>query len=167
MYNRFGEMDSAGEMNQKAAELKMKGDKEALIALALENGLDKEDAEEYLDDEVPELATELQAAIGKLNAESKDLKLSGVLMDMVTELMDLCTTNRDLCRAVRRREKDLAGYLAEVAEAGYKSRCIVHKRIVERTRQIKSIVGKHEFAIGVPDKQTRRKLALSYWGVKE
>lgn len=167
MDNRFGKMDSAVELNQKAAALKMQGDKEALIALALENGLDKEDAEEYLDDEVPELATELQAAIGKLNAESKDLQLTGVLMDMVTELMDLCTTNGDLCRAVRRKEKDLAGYLAEVAEAGYESRCIVHKRIVERTRTIKSIVRKHELAIGMPDKQTRRKLALSYWGAQE
>lgn len=163
MFEKFGEFDSVEELNRVAAEKKAEWDEEALIALALENGIDKEEAEDYMDGCMEELATPLMAAVGKLKAESEDLKLSGVLMDWVTELMDLCTGDYNFCTAVRKKGKDLAGYIALTAETGYEHRCVVDKRIVAKAGKIKSIVGSHEFAIGIPDKKTRRELALKYY----
>ena len=110
-----------------------------------------------------ELATPLMAAVGKLKVESEDLKLKGVLQDWVDELRIMCTEDEDFAEAVRRKGKDLAGYIAKTAETGYENRAVVDKRIVEKAGKIKSIIGNHEFSIGIPDKKTRRELAKAYY----
>lgn len=163
MFEKFGEFDSVEELNRAAAAQKEEGDEEALIALAVENGLDKGDAEDYMDGCMEELATPIMAAAGKLKLEQEDLKLGGVLNDWVEELLGLCAGDEQLCHAVRKKGKDLAGYIALTAESGYKNRTVVDKRIVARTTTIKGILGSHEFAIGIPDKATRKKLIRQYY----
>lgn len=163
MYEKFGEFDSFEELNRAAAAKKEEGDEEALFALAQENGLDKEDVEEYLDGIVEELATVSMAAIGKLKLEKEDLKLGGVLSDWVDELMEMCMESQELAAAVRKKGKDLAGYIAATADSGWKNRVIVDKRIVNKTKEVKKIIGTHEFAIGIPDRKTRRELARAYY----
>lgn len=163
MFDKFGEFDSVEELNRAAAAQREEGDEDAVVALALENGLSRDDAEDFMDGVIRELATDLQAAIGKLRVEAEDLKLSGVLMDWVNELIDLCVNDVPFRAAVRRKGKDLAGYIALTAENGYENRCVVDKRIVEKAGKIKSIVGSHEFSIGIPDKKTRKELALKYY----
>lgn len=163
MFEKFGEFDSCEELNRAAAAQKKGGDREALILLAKENGIDPEEAEDYLDDMMPELATPLMAAIGKLSVEAEDLKLGGVLLDWVDELKMECTDSPRLCRAVRKKGKDLAGYIALTAENGYKNRTVVDKRIVAKTKEVKNIVGTHEFAIGIPDRKTRKQLMREYY----
>lgn len=163
MYEKFGEFDSFEELNRAAAAQKAEGDDEALFALAQENGLDKEDVEDYLDGIVEKLATVSMAAIGKLKLEKEDLKLGGVLSDWVDELMEMCMESQGLAAAVRKKGKDLAGYIAATADSGWKNRVIVDKRIVNKTREVKKIIGTHEFAIGIPDRKTRRELARAYY----
>lgn len=48
MFEKFGEMDYEEFIRTAAAE-RQEGDLEALITLAVENGLEKEDAEDYMD----------------------------------------------------------------------------------------------------------------------
>lgn len=72
MFDKFGEFDSVEELNRAAAGLKAEGDEEALIALALENGIEKEDAEDYLDGCMEELATVTMAAFGRIRMEEKE-----------------------------------------------------------------------------------------------
>ncbi len=168
MYDKFGEFASVEELNRAAAAQKAEGDEEALIALAEENGIDKDDALDYMDDCVEELATPLMAALGKLKVEKEDLKLEGILKDWAEEIEAMCTENIGLCRAVREKGKDLAGYLAMTAEAGFKNAATVDPKIVQRTsRQIRNIVGNHPLKIGVPDKLTRRYLIREYYLGKE
>ncbi|MBQ7925925.1 MAG: hypothetical protein IJ335_06475 [Lachnospiraceae bacterium] len=156
MFDKFGEFDSAEELNRAAAAQFKEGDEAAIYAIAEENGIDKEDADDYMDGCTDELATPLMAAVGKLKVESEDLKLKGVLQDWVDELRIMCTEDEDFAEAVRRKGKDLAGYIAKTAETGYENRAVVDKRIVEKAGKIKSIIGNHEFSIGIPDKKTRR-----------
>lgn len=163
MFEKFGEFDSCEELNRAAAAQKEQGDEEALILLAKENGLDQEDAEDYYDGALEVLATPVMAAVGKLAIESADLKLGGVLLDWVDELRSMCLESEEFARAVRRKGKGLDGYIARTAEEGYKNRAVVDRRIVDKTKQIKQILGNHEFAIGIPDKKTRRKLAMEYY----
>ena len=110
-----------------------------------------------------ELATVSRAALGKLKLEKEDLKLGGVLSDWVDELMEMCMESQELAAAVRKKGKDLAGYIAATADSGWKNRVIVDKRIVNKTKEVKKIIGTHEFAIGIPDRKTRRELARSYY----
>ena len=69
LYETFGEFDSAEEINKAAANQKKEGDKTALIELAKENGIDEDDANDYFDDIVPELCSDLMAAEGKIRVE--------------------------------------------------------------------------------------------------
>lgn len=163
MFDKFGEFDSVEELNRAAAAQREEGDEEALVLLAEENGIDPEDVEDYLAGCTEELATPLMAAVGKLNVEKEELKIKGILSDWVDELVSMCTEEESFARAVRKKGKDLAGYIALTADSGYEHRAVVDKVIVKRTTTIKSIIGSHEFSIGIPDKKTRRELARQYY----
>lgn len=62
MVHKFGVFNTVEELNLAAAAQKAEGDTEALYALAAENGIAREDAEDYLDGVAEELATPLMAA---------------------------------------------------------------------------------------------------------
>ena len=47
MFDKFGEFDSAEEINRAAAAQLKEGDLDAVKTIAEENGLDSEDAEDY------------------------------------------------------------------------------------------------------------------------
>lgn len=162
MFDKFGEFDSAEEINRAAAAQKAEGDDEAVMEIARENGIDKEDAQDFIEGHLDELTTPLLAALGKLKIEKDDLKLTGVLSDWVDELNTMCTESMTFAEAVRKKGRELAGYIALTADSGYKHRAVVDKRIVEKTT-IKGIIGNHEFAIGIPDKKTRRAIAEKYY----
>ena len=66
MFEKFGEFDSAEELNKAAKGFKDEEDEENLYKLAEENGIDKEDAEDYWDGETDELASETMAAVGRI-----------------------------------------------------------------------------------------------------
>ena len=83
MFEKFGEFNSVEELNKTAEGLKAEGDADSLIELAVENGLDKEDAEDYMDGIVEELANKLMAAFGKIKVEEADLKPYGIMIDWV------------------------------------------------------------------------------------
>lgn len=73
MFDKFGEFDSAEEINKAAKGLKDEGDFDSLYALAEENGIDKEDAEDYVAGDVEELANQAMAAMGRLEVEKKEI----------------------------------------------------------------------------------------------
>ncbi len=167
MYDKFGEFDTPEEINQAAAAQRQQGDEDALRLLARENGIDEEDAEDYYDGAIDALVNPATAAIGKLNVETADLRLGGVLLDWIAELRDMCVKSEDFARAVRRKGKDLAGYMAIIVDEGYENRTIVDQRIINKTRQVKKIIRNNPLAIGIPDKRTRRQLAEQYYTGKK
>lgn len=163
MFDKFGEFDSAEEINKAALKMRNEKNEESLLGLCEENGIDKEEAEDFMDGCIDELVNPLMAALGKLKVEKEDLKLAGVLNDWVDELRNMCMESEEFARAVRKKGKGLDGYIALTAETGYKNRAIVDRRIVKKTDQVKKIIGDHEFSIGIPDKAERRKLANEYY----
>lgn len=74
MFDKFGEFDSAEELNKAAEGFKNEGDLESLYALAEENGISKENAEDYADGYVDQLASVTMAAYGRLEVEEKEIK---------------------------------------------------------------------------------------------
>ena len=73
MFDKFGEFDSVEEMNKKADKLKADGDTEKICELAQENGIDLEDAEDFISGFQEEFASPLMAATGKIKVESKKI----------------------------------------------------------------------------------------------
>ena len=128
------------ELNDKAAELKSAGDLSELVKLAEENGLEKEDAEEYMDSDDAEdcLCNATMAAIGKLNMEEQDLHLESQMKDWKDFIVQMLTEypiehiddGRDtLANAVFNPEKKLLDVLAAGLKLSSENRVTLDRRI--------------------------------------
>lgn len=122
MFEKFGEMDYEEFIRTAAAE-RQEGDLEALITLAVENGLEKEDAEDYMDGIVDTLVTPYMAALAKLEGEAKELGIRGHQLDQKDTILTLLDKNEELCLAVRKKEKTLTECLARILT--FSSECAV------------------------------------------
>lgn len=166
MFEKFGEFDSYEEINRAAAAQKKEGDEAALIALALENGLDREDAEDYMDIELDHMITPLQAAMGKLGIEKKELQLAGVLTDWEELIEELCLEDEDLQLAVRRKGKYLVNCLAALLKFSFENKVQVSDAVVKATRVMHN--GKTEpmrgpLYMGIPNKLQVKQIIREYY----
>ena len=90
MFDKFGEFDSSEELNKAAEGLLEEGDIESLKIMAAENGIDTADVEDYEDGLINSLTTPLTAAYGKLDIESKELKITEIMEDWMQYIKIMC-----------------------------------------------------------------------------
>ena len=130
------------ELNDKAAELKNAGYLSELVKLAEENGLEKEDAEDYMDSDDPEdcLCNATMAAIGRLNMEEQDLHLESQMKDWKDFIVQMLTDypadhageDRDtLANAVFNPDKKLLDVLAAGLKLSSENLITVDMRIIK------------------------------------
>ena len=100
MFDRFGEFDSAEEMNRAAAAQLAEGDMDAVLAIAEENGIEQTEAEDYIEGITTELVTPLMAALGKLKMEQEEYEIGGILEDWVQQIQALCIKEEQMRNAV-------------------------------------------------------------------
>lgn len=166
MFEKFGEFDSAEEINAKAAGLIAAGDKAAVAELAEENGIEVEDAEDYIDGVVLELCTPFMAAEGKLNIERKDLGLGGILKNWADSVITLCTEDAALCAAVRKKGKNMKDCMAELIRYSFENKIQVNDRIVDAVKVNHN--GKMEqmrkpLYLGFPEKAEEKRIIREYY----
>ena len=75
MFETYGEMETAEEINAVARSLKEDGEKENLDKLCKENGIDLELAGLFWDGEIDFITDPAMAAVGKLDLEVKEAKV--------------------------------------------------------------------------------------------
>ena len=173
MEKKFGIFNTVEELNRAAAAQKAEGDLEALIGLAVENGLEKEDAEDYMDSDDPEdcLCNATMAAIAKLKLEEQDLHLESQLKDwkdfivqMLTEYpIDHADGDRSaMGNAVFNPDKHLLDVLAAGMKLASKNRVTVDRRITKAA-------GLPESAgqIGMCGRDELKKIILDYYMGKQ
>ena len=142
MEKKFGVFNTVDELNRAAAAQKAEGDLEALIGLAEENGLEKEDAEEYMSSTDPTdfFCNPTMAAIGKLNMEAQDLHLESQMLDwkdlivqMLTEYpVDHADEDRGaMGNAVFNPDKKLLDVLAAGLKLSSENRVTLDRRITQ------------------------------------
>lgn len=161
------------ELNDKAAELKSAGDLSELVKLAEKNGLEKEDAEDYMDSDDPEetLCNETMAAIGKLKLEEQDMKLESQMKDwkefVVQMILEYPAQHKEedgaaLANAVFNPDKKLLDVLA----AGLK---MASENRVKIDRRITKAAGLPESAgqIGMCGRDELKKIILDYYMGKQ
>ncbi len=168
MEKKFGVFETVEELNRAAAAQKAEGDLEALIGIAVENGLEKEDAEEYMDSDDPEdfLCNATMAAIGKLNMEEQDLHLESQMKDWKDFIVQMLTDypldhpedGATLANAVFNPEKKLLDVLAAGLKMASKNRVTVDRRITKAA-------GLPESAgqIGMCGRDDLKKIILDYY----
>lgn len=130
MEHKFGIFETVEELNRAAAAQKAEGDLEALIGLAEENGLDREDAQDYMEGMTDCLCTPYMAAVGKLEKEAAELNLESQLKDWKDYVIMLAGENEKLCNAVFSKENSLKKVLAAGLKKASVSRIKVDMSII-------------------------------------
>lgn len=143
LFAKFGEFDSAEEINRAAAAQKAQGDLEAVRMIAKENGIDEMDADDFWrGDDIDELCSPFTAALGKLDIESAALDLPTSLqlwVDFIKNMI-LGDDGADLMIGIRRKGKDLVSLLAKLIVETSKSRKNVPSDIVSAARKLDSSI---------------------------
>lgn len=166
MFERFGEFDSAEELNRAAEAQKAEGDEQALVSIAKENGIDVEDAEDFMDGVVEVFTTPLMAATGKLKIESEDIEIDGILSDWKNQIIEMCMDNEDIQIAVRRKGKRLAECMARLIRFAFENKVLVSDKIVNITKVTHN--GKEEamrkpLYLGIPNRMQTEKIIKEYY----
>lgn len=131
MFDKFGEFDSSDEINRAAAAQRREGDYEAILAIAEENGIDPEDAQDFIDGNVAALVTPLTAAFGKLDIEAAELEPYEIMEDWLGYIRLRCTESPEMAEAVRRRGKSLKGCIAALLTWSFKNQRPVPEEIAK------------------------------------
>lgn len=158
MFDKYGEFDSADEMNAKAAELLAAGNTEGVLILAAENGLDPEDADDFINGDIPELTNALLAASGKLDIEDAKLKLDEIMADWLSYIRMECAENPGMAAAVRRKGKSLKGCIAALLAWSFGHQKQVDKEIIKAAG-----VNAGRVTMGIPGNGTAKKIIREYY----
>lgn len=156
MFDKFGKM-SYDELIRTAKAEKEEGDEEALIALAQENGLDQEDAEDYMDDLTEVLCTPREAAVARVEMEAKDLEVSGIWEEWKGCVLEMCMQEEDLACAVCRKNRSLLGLFGKLLKLGFDSKQRVDKRICKEAGLNDSVY------TGIPTRQQVAETISNYY----
>ena len=113
MFDIFGEFNSAEEINLSAAGQREQGDKESLLVLAKENGIDEAIAECFFNGEIDMLVDDTSAAMGKIEIEKEiagikaDFNFNDIQDSIISYLMAECMESTDFAKKVRSKGKSL------------------------------------------------------------
>lgn len=157
MFEKFGEMDSYKEINDLAEAMFNEGDLESIKILAEENGI-SEYADLYISGDIPYLCDAESAAMGKLEVESKSLKMKGLMLDWLEYIRGLCMENDLIAHQVRKKEKSLKECLAKLLMYSFQNRITVDPKIVKAAKILASRVD-----FGVPGMGEAKKLIREYY----
>lgn len=139
MFDKFGEFDSVEELNNAAGGLLEEGDLGNLRALAKENGIEKEDVQDYIDGCVDQLATPVTAALGRIKimraeATGNDAFVMNTILDFIeTETLG----DERLQQAVMQKGKRARVIYAKLRDGARKSGCAcgTDRQLVEIIRE--------------------------------
>lgn len=161
MFDKFGEFDSADEINRAAAAQRKEGDNEAILAIAEENGIDREDAIDFIDGCVAAFVTPLMAAYGKLDIEAKELQPYEIMEDWLQYIKLRCAEEPEMAVAVRRKGKSLKGCIAALLEWSMKNQRPVDSEI------LKAVGINYKVTLGIPGMGRAKKIITEYYLGKE
>lgn len=158
MYERFGEFNSAEEINETAVNLRREGDTESIKILAKENGIDEEIAEIFIKGTQLYLCDNMSAAIGKLDIEEKDLKAKEIMADWADYIKARCFEDENMAKAVRRKDKSLKGCIGALLTWSFKNQIPVDKDIMKAAG-----VTAGRCTLGIPGIGTAKKIITEYY----
>lgn len=157
MFEKYGEFDSADELNVAAATALEQGDKDAVMALAAENGIEAMDAEDYIGGCVAELCTPIMAAVGKLNVEKQALKLPSMMEYWFSQLNEMLLDDPALTEAVRKKGKRITALFGKLLKASSESRKVIPAEITKAAGLSGNIY------VGDVDRLTFKKMVNDYY----
>jgi len=158
MFDKFGEFDSVEELNRAANAQFLEGDEDAIRALAAENGIDPEDAQDYIDGVVLHLATTMSAALGKLAIEkAQPFAQTNTMEDWTMQLTSLITKDANVAAGVRKKVKSLKGMYTHILKWS-----LDHQKEIDKDI-LKECGIKFKVTDGNPTMAQARQLIIAYY----
>lgn len=161
MFEKYGEFDSYEEINRAAAAQLEEGDTEAIYAIAEENGIDREDAEDYIDGDAAELVTALMAAQGKLKIETAELQPKEIMADWLDYIQIQCFEDQEMRLAVRRKGKSLKECIGKLVKWSLDHAEAVDKDIIKAAGL--PSWAQNGCKLGIPGMGTAKQLIKEYY----
>ena len=158
MFEKFGELNSFGEINELAENLFNEGDTESLKAMAKENGIQNEFVQMYLQGDIPVLCDPLTAAMGKIDVEVAELKPQEIMEDWVEYLRGQCMENEILAYQVRKKGKSLKGCIAALLKWSFSNQQKIDKDILKAAG-----VSDGRVTLGIPGMARAKKIITDYY----
>lgn len=158
MFDRFGEFDSAAEINETAVNLRKEGDVESLKVLAEENGIDLDILDVFIEGDLLYICDDMSAAVGKIEVEAKEVKCAEIMEDWVEYIKAQCFEKPEIARAVRRKKKSLAGCIAELLKWSFKNQIPVDKEIMKAAG-----VTAGRCTLGIPGMARAKQIITEYY----
>lgn len=158
MFDRFGEFDSAAEINETAVNLRAEGDRESLKVLAEENGIDADILEAFMNGDLFYLCDNMTAAIGKVEVEAKQMKCGEIMGDWVEYIKAQCFEKPAVAEAVRKKGKSLEGCIAAILKWSFKNQIPVDKKIMKEAG-----VTAGKCTLGIPGMARAKKIITEYY----
>lgn len=158
MFDRFGEMSSADEINTLAVNLRKEGDTDSIYVLAKENGIDEAVAEIFMAGDLLYMCDDMAAAIGKIEIEAAELKPVEIMADWVDYLKSKCFEDPEMAKAVRRKGKNLKGAIAALLTWSFKNQHPVDKDILKAAG-----VTANRCTLGIPGMGRAKKIMSDYY----
>ena len=158
MFDKFGEMDTFGEINELADNLFNEGDTESIKTMAKENGIDKEYVDMYLAGDIQVLCDAMTAALGKIDVEVADLKPKEIMEDWVEYLRGQCMENELLAFNVRKKGKSLKGCIAALLMWSFKNQQPIDKGIIKAAG-----VSAGKVTLGIPGMARAKQIITAYY----
>lgn len=158
MFDKFGEMDTFGEINELAENLFNEGNTASIKTMAKENGIDKEYVEMYLSGDIPVLCDAMTAALGKIDVEAEELKPKEIMEDWVEYLRGQCMENELLAFNIRKKGKTLKGCIAALLSWSFKNQQTIDKDIIKAAG-----VSAGKVTLGIPGMARAKQIITDYY----
>lgn len=158
MFDKFGEMGSAGEINDLAANLLKEADTDSIRILAKENGLETDVADMFITGEITELCDDVMAALGKLDVEASELKPPEIMADWIEYVKEQCMESEEMAKAVRSKGKTIKGMIGELLKWSFKHQYNIDKDIMKAAG-----VNANKCTLGIPGMGTAKKIIKKYY----
>lgn len=157
MFEKFGEFNSFGEINELAENLLNEGDYKSLHEMAKENGV-ADMVELYCAGEIPDLCDALTAALGKIDVEAAALKPAEIIEDWVEYLRGQCMENDLIARQVRKKGKSLKGCIGALLSWSFKNQQAIDKDIIKAAG-----VSAGRVTLGIPGMGRAKQIITEYY----
>lgn len=158
LFEKFGEMSSAEEINELAKNLLKEGDTESLKAMAKENGISEDYVEFFMSGEIPMLCDALDAAIGKLDIEAKEIEAEGIMIDWIDYIKAQCMDNEQIAMKVRTKGKSLKGCIGKLMAWGFE-----HKKTIDKDIVTAAGINASRVDFGMPGMAEAKRLIREYY----
>ena len=158
MFEKFGEFDSSEELNKAAEGLLKEGDIESLKILAAENGIDKDDVEDYEIGLIDSLTTPLTAAYGKLDIETAQPNITEIMEDWMQYIRLQCLNDSKMASEVRKKGKTLKGCIAALIKWSFGHQYEIPADIIKA-----SGISAGRVTLGIPGAGTAHRLIKEYY----